>query len=161
MVDLAPTPGAASAKMTFHGGKRTRRPPRGGTIAALDVGTTKICCVVGKVDEGGQIRLTGVGHQLSRGLRAGPVVDMEAAEQAIGTAVHAAERMAGETIHDVVVNISGGQPTSQLLNAKVPIGGHEVCDGDLRRALGQARQFLGSPEVELIHSIPVGYAIDG
>ena len=61
----------------------------------------------------------------------------------------------------MLVNISGGQPTSQTSNVEVPIGGHEVNDADVRRALAQARQYQGNADQELIHSIAVGYAIDG
>jgi cell division protein FtsA len=147
--------------MAFNAGKRVKRPVRGGVIAALDVGTTKVCCFIARVEDGGVLRITGIGHQVSRGLRAGTIVDMDAAEQAIGTTVHTAEQMAGETIREVLVNISGGQPTSQTSNVEVPIGGHEVNDADVRRALAQARQFQGSADHELIHSIAVGYAIDG
>ena len=121
--------------MAFNAGKRVKRPVRGGVIAALDVGTTKVCCFIARVEDGGALRITGIGHQVSRGLRAGTIVDMDAAEQAIGTTVHTAEQMAGETIREVLVNISGGQPTSQTTNEEVPIGGHEVNDADVRRAL--------------------------
>ena len=67
---------------------KTRRVPRGGTVAALDVGSNKVVCFVAKVDEPGSIRVVGIGHQVSRGVRSGIIVDMEAAETAIGTAVH-------------------------------------------------------------------------
>lgn len=147
--------------MAFNAGKRVKRQVRGGVIAALDVGTTKVCCFIARVEDGGVLRITGIGHQVSRGLRAGTIVDMDAAEQAIGTTVHTAEQMAGETIREVLVNISGGQPTSQTSNVEVPIGGHEVNNADVRRALAQARQFQGGADQELIHSIAVGYAIDG
>ena len=65
----------------------------------------------------------------------GAIVDMEAAESAILTAVHAAEQMAGETIQDVIVNVSGGYPASQTVGVEVTIAGHEVGDGDLKRVL--------------------------
>lgn len=147
--------------MTFNGGKKIKRPTRGDLIAALDVGTTKVCCFVAKIEEAGQARVVGIGHQVSRGLRAGTIVDMDAASQAIAHAVHAAEQMAGGTVRDVVVNISGGQPTSRMTSVEVAVSGHEVGDADLRRALAQARQFQGTPEHELIHTLPVGYSIDG
>jgi cell division protein FtsA len=147
--------------MAFNGGKKIKRPTRGDLIAALDVGTTKVCCFIAKIDEAGQARVVGIGHQVSRGLRAGTIVDMDAASQAIAHAVHAAEQMAGETIRDVVVNISGGQPTSRTTSVEVVVSGHEVGDADVRRALAQARQFQGTPEQELIHTLPVGYSIDG
>jgi cell division protein FtsA len=147
--------------MAFNGSKETKRPARGGVIAALDVGTTKVCCFIARVEDPGKVHIAGVGHQVSRGLKAGTIVDMDAAERAIGTAVHTAEQLAGETIRELLVNISGGQPASNTVKVEVPIGGHEVGDADLRRALNQARQIQDVPEQDLIHSIPVAYSIDG
>jgi len=57
---------------------------RSQTLAALDVGTTKVCCFIARADANNSIRVIGIGHQLSRGLRAGAVVDMEATEESIG-----------------------------------------------------------------------------
>ena len=110
----------------------------------------------------GQPQVIGIGHQISHGVRGGAIVDMEAAERAILTTVHAAEQMAGETIRDVVVNVSGGYPASQTIGVEV----------DDRRPRGQRRRPAaacsttatmrnGADDRRLIHSIPVGYSIDG
>lgn len=69
---------------------------RDGVIAALDIGSTKICCFIAEVNAMAGIRVTGVSHQASAGVRAGVVVDLDAAEQAINAAVHAAEQLAGD-----------------------------------------------------------------
>ncbi|MEX2297376.1 MAG: cell division protein FtsA, partial [Dongiaceae bacterium] len=143
------------------GKKKPKIATRHGVIAALDVGTTKVCCFIARLDEDGNPRVTGIGHQISEGVRGGTIVDMEAAESAVLSAVHAAEQMAGETIHEVVVNISGGYPTSHTVGVEVLIAGHEVSDGDLRRVLDQGNMLDGTGERSLIHSIAVGYTIDG
>jgi cell division protein FtsA len=150
-----------------NGIKRNRH----GVVAGLDVGSSKICCLigragVGRADAPPRIKILGIGQQISRGVKNGAVVDMEAAEQAILAAVHAAEQMAQETIERVVVNLSGGYPASRSVHVEVAIDGHEVGDGDLRRALEQGHQVegvLGQPEKgrQVIHSIPVAYTIDG
>ena len=80
---------------------------RNGVIAALDVGSSKVCCFIARV-EGDALQVVGIGHQVSHGVRAGAIVDMAASEQSIRAAVHAAEQMAGETIHDVYLNYSAG-----------------------------------------------------
>ncbi|WP_029014031.1 cell division protein FtsA [Niveispirillum irakense] len=151
--------------MAFPGALTQRKGPRkvtrGGTIAALDVGSTKIVCFIAKVEEAGGIRVTGIGHQVSRGVRSGGIVDMELAETAIGTTVHAAETMAGEQIREVLVSLSGGQPESQTLTVETLVTAPEIGDGDVRRALAEARKLDVSPDAALIHSIPIGYAIDG
>jgi cell division protein FtsA len=141
--------------------KKPKIVPRGGLIAGLDVGTTKICCFIARAGDNDEPQVTGIGHQIAHGVKAGAIVDMEAAERAILSTVHAAEQMAGETIRDVIVNVSGGYPASQTIGIEVAIAGHEVGDGDLRRALDHGHLGNGSAERRLIHSIPVGYTIDG
>jgi cell division protein FtsA len=147
--------------MALTGGKKSKRPSRGDVIAALDVGTTKVCCFVARVEEEGAVKVVGIGHQLSRGLRAGTIVDMEAAEQSIAHAVHAAEQMAGEQVRQVVVNVSGGQPVSRTIPVEVPIGGGEIGEAELKRVWSQARQVQASPDQRILHAIPTGFSIDG
>ncbi len=134
---------------------------RGDLIAALDIGTSKMCCFIARPDEDGRLRVTGIGHQASRGVKCGAIVDMDAAEGAINAAVHAAERMAGETVRKAVIGIAGGQPQSRTLGLETAIGGGPVRDSDLRRLLygGGARD--AEAERIVLHAIPVGYSIDG
>ena len=66
--------------------------PRHGLIAALDVGTTKVCCSIARATDDGNLRVLGIGHQLSRGMRNGAVVDMEDVESSIRAAMDAARR---------------------------------------------------------------------
>jgi len=141
--------------------RKARILPRGGLIAGLDVGTSKMCCFIARAGDEGRPQVVGIGHQISHGVKGGAIVDMEAAEHAILNTVHAAEQMAGETIGKVVVNVSGGYPASQTIGVEVDIAGHEVGDGDLRRALDHGSHLNGGEDRRLIHSIPVGYTIDG
>lgn len=141
--------------------KKPRIAPRNGLLAAIDIGTSKICCFIAKVGDDGRPAIVGIGHHISRGVRGGAIIDMEQAEMAILTTVHAAEQMAGETIQEVVLNLSGGYPASQTIGVEVPIAGREIGDHDLQRVLMQGSQINGSHERRLIHSIPVGYSIDG
>jgi len=136
---------------------------RNGLIVALDVGSTKVCCFVARSDGAGGLRVVGIGHQVSHGLKAGTVLDLEAAEGCIRAAVDAAERMARDTVERVVLSLAGGRPSSQTIAVEVAIAGHEINAGDLSRALAQARsraleQAAGR---EMVHAIPAGYAIDG
>lgn len=147
--------------MGFQGARKPKRPARGGLIAALDVGTSKVCCAVARVEDEGRLRVIGLGHQLSQGVRAGAVVDMEAAETCIGAAVHGAEQMAGETIRSVFVSMSGGYPHSQLMNAEVAIHGAEITDADIRRARAQVSGLAAPADSAVLHAIPVSYTVDG
>ena len=83
--------------------------PRSGLVAALDIGSSKVCCFVARIGEpssnpllarasgvpAGSIRVAGIGHQISRGVKNGQIVDIDALEASILNAVHAAEKMAG------------------------------------------------------------------
>jgi cell division protein FtsA len=137
-----------------------KKKPRSDLIAALDVGSTKIACFVAKTD-GANPRVVGIGHQVSRGVRTGSLVDMDAAEAAILTAVTAAERMAGEALRAVVVNVSAGQPVSRTVSVEVAIAGHEIGDHDIRRVTELGRNADTTPERRLLHAIATGYSIDG
>jgi len=136
-------------------------------MAALDVGSHKVCCLIARREASSdRPRVVGVGQQASRGVRGGTVVDMDAAEMAIRGAVDAAERMAGETLEQVVVNLAGGQPLSAALGLEVAIAGHAVADADLRKAMEPQRISAAmnsalQPGREIVHSIATGYAIDG
>jgi cell division protein FtsA len=141
--------------------RKPRLTTRKGLIAALDIGSSKVCCLIGKIEENGRATVVGIGHQLSRGVKSGAIIDMDEAEMAILTAVHAAEKMSAETIDEVVVNLSGGYPASQTVGVEVAIAGHEVGDSDLRRVLEHGRGIDVGPDRQVIHSIPVGYTIDG
>ncbi|MBO6784738.1 MAG: cell division protein FtsA [Alphaproteobacteria bacterium] len=171
--------------MSFDGGTGsvTRKlvKPRTGTVAVLDIGTSKVCCLIARAGRAhhddmnapaAQPRIIGAGHQVSRGVRNGMIVDVDAAEDAIRKAVHMAEQIAQETISSVTVNLSAGAPRSEILGVDVDIGGQQIDDGDLRRIFQHTqalRQENGGPanggpngtDRELIHSIPVGFAIDG
>ena len=139
---------------------------KNGIVAALDLGSSKVCCLIARLAEDQPPEVIGIGQQASHGVRNGAVVDMEATERAVANAVHAAEQMAGQTIDRVVVNLSGGHPQSASIDVEVSISGHAVGDSDLRRALEQGQQSdaaegRNGQARQLIHSIPLGYSIDG
>lgn len=134
---------------------------RHGKIAALDIGSTKICCFIGEADEAGHVRVTGIGHQASAGIRSGWIVDMDAVEASILSAVHAAEQMASTTIQEVTVNLNGGRPLSKIAAGELSIGGGAICDADVRRLLLEGPMQADLTDRILIHAIPTGFTIDG
>ena len=135
--------------------------PRNGMLTALDVGTSKIACLVAETGAQGEVRVMGVGHHASGGVQAGAIVNMEAAESAILTAVSAAEERVGERLQSVVVNVSAGHPDSSNLSVEVEIDGHEVGDADLRRVYSHGLERNGHHDRELVHCIPIAHHIDG
>jgi len=132
--------------------------PRGSTIAAIDIGTTKICCFIARVEA--EPRITGIGHQIARGVRGGAIIDLEAAGDSIRGAVHAAEEMAGETIDRAVVNLSGGYAASRLVKTEIAVGRRQISDGDMRQVLERGYAMRDAPDRQVVHSIPVGFSID-
>jgi cell division protein FtsA len=146
------------------GSQRTkpRRPairPRGSLIAAVDIGTTKVCCFIARISDDNP-RVLGIGHQISRGVRNGTIVDLEAAGTSVVNAVHAAEQMAGETIQQVVTNLSGGFFASRLVKAEISVAGREITDTEVQRVLEQGHLIREPSDRHVIHSVPVGFSID-
>ncbi|MDH4990568.1 cell division protein FtsA [Aquamicrobium lusatiense] len=143
---------------------------RSGILTVLDVGSSKVCCVVAKLkpcEDGNllrgrthRIQVIGIGHQKSQGMKSGVVIDLERAEHAIRLAVDSAERMAGLTVDSLIVNMTAGRLKSDIFSATVNLGGHEVDESDIKRVLAAgARQALRS-EREVVHSLPVGFSLD-
>ena len=133
--------------------------PRGSVITALDIGTTKVCCFIAQV-ENDKPRVLGIGHQISRGLRNGSIIDLEAAGTSVLNAVHAAEEMAGETISHVVANLSGGFSASRIIRTEIGVPGREITDVDMRRALETGYLLREPGDRQVIHSVPVGFSVD-
>ncbi|HEX3413557.1 MAG TPA: cell division protein FtsA [Stellaceae bacterium] len=151
-----------AAKNEADGPAKSRRPatrPRGTLITALDIGTTKICCFIARVEDD-RPRVLGIGHQISRGVRNGRIVDLEATGTSVLNAVHAAEEMAGETIQRVVVNLSGGFSASRIIKAEIGITGREITDAEMRRALEHGYVMREPGDRQIIHSVPVGFSVD-
>lgn len=132
-----------------------------GSIAVLDIGTAKIACFIAYVDSAGGIKIAGIGHQLSKGIRAGVITDFAEAETSITNAVDAAEKMAGETVENVIVNLSGGNLNSRNVTIEMSLFGEEVTDRDIMDIIEQARASIAHSEHEILHSIPVSYYLDG
>ena len=102
------------------------KPMRAGPFGVLDIGSTKIACLIGRAESDGRLRALGFGWQKGRGVKAGGIVDLDEAERAIRAAVGAAEDMADMRLKSVVVNLSCGQPESRLFNVQWPVDGRAV-----------------------------------
>jgi len=141
------------------------RAAQGDVFAALDIGTSKVACFIAHLDEMGQPHVIGIGHHLSEGVRAGLVSDMEAVRRAVSLAVEAAEQMSGENIERVVVNIAAPQLLSQTTGVSLPLGGREITASDIDKMVAQAQTMAAENgdghAMELLHTMPVHYALDG
>ncbi|NBX04095.1 MAG: cell division protein FtsA [Alphaproteobacteria bacterium] len=140
---------------------KTLRKSGAGSVAVLDVGTSKIACFIAQVDSGGEIKIVGIGHQLSKGIRGGVITDFTEAEASIVAAVHAAEQMAGETIDSVMLSISGGGMGSRSVTVEMDTIGEEVTDRDIMDIIEQGRNSISPTDFDIIHCIPLSYYLDG
>ncbi|MBL4638945.1 MAG: cell division protein FtsA [Kordiimonadaceae bacterium] len=141
--------------------KSTLPAPRG-VIAALDIGSSKVACLVAEFGENGRFKVKGVGNRdCNGGVVAGAIVDMDLTEKAIRASVGQAEKMAGTTISDVVISFSGGSPKSKVVEVEVDITGHAVSEADLAEAMRLAKSQIDFEEDGLLHAFPAAYAVDG
>lgn len=131
------------------------------TIGVLDVGSTKICCLIGRGVPGAELELLGASYQLAEGLKAGEIVDVEAVEASILAVVHEAEQQAGETLREVVLGVTAGRPSSKRTVVDVELGGRGVATSDLSRALSESEKRVHEAEQVCLHAIPVEMTLDG
>jgi cell division protein FtsA len=136
------------------------RPRTTAPIGVLDIGTTKVVCIIGRFESDGTPRVLGFGWQRGRGVRGGGIVDIEEAERAIRAAVGQAENEADIRLRSVVVNLSCGQPESRLFNVQWPVGGRAVADADVRRVLLEGRARAVSDGRDIIHALPLAFSAD-
>jgi cell division protein FtsA len=139
-------------------------------IAALDIGSSKISCVIAETvapkhrmpggTERMSLRVLGLGHQASRGVRGGAIVNVDEAERAIRLAVDAAERMAQTAISEVYVNVSGGRPRSTCYTGHCPVRGSSVSPRDLDTVISSALTQINPARRTVIHLAPIQYQLD-
>jgi len=130
-------------------------------IVGIDVGTTKICTLVGRVEEAGLLRILGVGIEPSNGIRKGVIVDLEAAAQVIARSVERAEQSSGVEIASALVSMAGAHVSSINSRGVVGISGEIVDEYDVVRALEAARAVAIPHNREVIHVVQRGFSIDG
>ncbi len=130
-------------------------------IVGIDIGTSKICTLVARVEDGANLRILGVGIEPSQGLRKGTVVDINAAAMAISRSVEKAERTSGFEINSALVSLAGSHVSSINSRGVVGITGGIVDLEDIERALDAAQAVAIPHNREIIHVIQRGFIIDG
>jgi len=146
-------------------------PRRSALVAALDVGSSKVVCLIARLRPNApqqvltrrshSVEVIGFGHTVARGTKAGTVVNLAQAEEAIRQAVDSAERMASVEIESIVLSISSGRLGSELFAADVEIVGSAVSESDIARVLSAGSRHSLREGRAILHSLPVGYSIDG
>ena len=128
-------------------------------IVGLDIGTTKICAIVGNATEDG-IDIVGIGSSPSRGLRKGVVINIDSTVASIRKAVEEAELMAGCEIKSVYAGIAGGHIKGFNSQGVIAIKNREVCSDDVKRVIDAAKAIAIPMDREVIHILPQEFIID-
>lgn len=133
------------------------------TIVSIDVGTTKICTLIGEVDEAENLCIVGVGVAPSHGLNKGVVVGVEEAYMSIADSIERAERVSGYQIESAYVGLAGKHISSLNSRGVVAVGRGErrVTVDDEARALEAAQAIAVPHNREIVHVIPRSYTLDG
>jgi cell division protein FtsA len=132
---------------------------RSGLIAALDVGSSKVACLIARADSG-TIKVLGSALHESQGVRSGTVTSLELADRSIRKAVDAAEQLADHRIQDVILSVQGGQPRSLNARSECGLNGVLVDDIHLRGLLAEAKHRCREEGYETIQAAPTSYVVD-
>ena len=133
---------------------------RAGPFGVLDIGTTKIVCLIGRTESDGTLRVLGFGWHKAAGVRGGSIVDLDEAVRAIRTCVGQAEDMADIRLRSVTVNLTCGQPESKLYNVQWAVGGRQVSDRDIRGVVNEGRMRTAAEGRDAVHTMPQHFAVD-
>jgi len=130
-------------------------------VVGIDVGTTKICTLVGRVEQDGILRILGVGIEPSQGMRKGVPVDVRALTQSISRSIEKAEHTSGLEITSALVSLAGSQVSSVNSRGVVGVSGRTIGEDDVIRSMEAARAVAIPHNREIIHVIQRGFTVDG
>jgi cell division protein FtsA len=135
--------------------------PKAPVLAGVDIGSTKVCFVIGTVNSEGKIDVAGVGTAPNTGIRQGVVVNIEATTESIKKAKEEAELMSGYSVHEAWVGVSGTHITSFDSKGMVAIKNKEVTLQDIERVIEAAKAVAVPADRNVLHVIPREYKVDG
>lgn len=138
-------------------------PKNDGYIVALDIGTSKVCVLVGEVNDRGQLEIIGKGTAPMKGTRRGNIINLDQAIDAVKKAVDEAEVMAGLQIESVFVGVSGDHIRSINSRGVVSVMSKhkEISREDIDRVIEASKSIAIPGELELLHVIPREFIVDG
>lgn len=129
-------------------------------VAGLDIGTTKICAIIGEAHDDGTIDVLGMGSQPSRGLKKGVVVNIDSTVESIRQAVDEAQRMAGTDITSAYVGIAGGHVTGINSTGIIAVKNQEITAREIEKVIDAARVVALPMDREVIHVLPQEFVVD-
>ena len=141
--------------------QRWCRGDRSDVIGVLDIGTSKVACLIVACEHDGNVQALGLGHHRSRGMKAGVIVDLDEAERAVRAAVAQAEDKAGLTLESVFVAVSCGRLATMTVTGHAELASGFVTDHDIARLHNGARTFAERDGRRLVLLTGTGYCLDG
>ena len=146
-------------------------PRRAALVAALDVGTSKIVCMIARLEphppkevlrrRSHGVEILGLGHVEARGVKGGSIVDIHEAEVAIRRAVDLAPQAASMQLDAGAVSVSAGRLASETFHASVDIAGPKVSNHDIARVLSAGSRHSARDGRVVLHSLPISFSLDG
>lgn len=130
-------------------------------VVGIDIGTSKICTLIGRVEEDERIRILGVGIESAKGMKKGTVIDLNAAAQAIARSIDKAERSSGLEVTSALVSLAGANMTAVNSTGFVNISGRGITEEDIYRAMDAAQAVEIPHNREVIHVIQRSFTVDG
>src|SRR5512135_2975280 len=130
-------------------------------VVGIDIGTTKTCTLVARVEGEHNMRILGVAIEPSQGIRKGTIVDLQAASQSIARSIEKAERSSGLEVTAALVSLAGSHVSSVNSKGVVGISGRVIEPDDVARALDAAQAVAIPHNREIIHVIQRGFTVDG
>ena len=132
-------------------------------IVGLEIGTSKVCAVVGETRHDGTVKILGVGQTPSRGVRKGEIVDFDTAGKCVREALADAEEKSDVAIHSVYLAVSGGhiQSFNNRGSVNIPEDRDEICEEDFEEVQAAAREVSIPPANSFLHSVLQHYYVDG
>jgi cell division protein FtsA len=130
-------------------------------VVGIDIGTTKVCTLVARVEGEHSLRILGVGIEPASGIRKGTIVDLQAASQSIARSIEKAERSSGMEVTAALVSLAGSHVSSVNSRGVVGISGRSIDQDDVARALDAAQAVAIPHNREIIHVIQRGFTVDG
>jgi len=150
---------------------RPMRQNRSGLVASLDIGTSKIACMIARLTPSASsealsgrthaAELIGYSQIQAHGMKAGAVIDLAECEQAVRQAVALAEKMAKVRVESVLLSVSGGRIAAQLVEAASDVRGGAVAPADVSRLTSTGMRHATGEGRTVLHALPVGYTLDG
>ncbi len=130
-------------------------------IVGIDIGATKVCTLIARLEENTRLKILGVGIEPSKGIRKGAVVDLAAASQSIARSIDKAERTSGLEINAALVSLAGSHVNAMNSKGVVGIAGRVISEDDVVRAMDAARAVAIPHNREVIHVIQRNFTVDG